>query len=129
MVEARRPLLVFSHVSLTMMRPSSLSLLSALAAKTGVGGKKQPLLPMPLPPPMGGGTLRKSKSFAAAAPAATSMSTGPCVKGRPTRKDNAEVGVLLTIMMMRTGNKDDNDWGRRFPDRVGDEFKAPLERD
>jgi hypothetical protein len=50
MIKARRPLLVFSRVSSTMMRPSLLLLLSALATKTGVGGKKQPLLPMPPPP-------------------------------------------------------------------------------
>ncbi len=50
MIEARRPFLVFSRVSLTMMQPSLLSLLSALATKRGMGGKKQPLLLMPPSP-------------------------------------------------------------------------------
>jgi hypothetical protein len=54
MIKACCPLLVFSRVSLTMMGPSLLSSLSALAAKMGAGGKKQPLLPMPPLPPTGG---------------------------------------------------------------------------
>jgi hypothetical protein len=59
MIEGRRPLLVFSHVSLTMMQPTLSLSLSALAAKTGAGGEKRPLLPMPPPPPtVGRDTLK-----------------------------------------------------------------------
>jgi hypothetical protein len=63
MIEACCPLLVFSRVSSTMMRLSLSLLLSALANKTGVGGKKQPLLPMPPPPPMGGGDILEIEEF------------------------------------------------------------------
>jgi hypothetical protein len=57
---------------------------------------------MPLPPPTRGGTLQKSKNSDAAAPTATSTSTGPCMMGRLTRKDDVEAGVPLTtkVMMM-----------------------------
>ncbi len=76
MIEARRPLLVFSHISLTMMRLSSSSSLLALSAKTGAGGRSDHSRQCPRHRPRGEGTLRKSKSSAAAAPTATSTLTG-----------------------------------------------------
>ncbi len=83
MVKARHPLLVFSRVSLTVMRPFLLLSLLALAAKTGGGGKKQALLPMPLLPPTGGGggTQRKFNSTATVPPAAKTKLTGARVMG------------------------------------------------
>ncbi len=42
LIEACRPLLVFSRVSTMMMQLYLLLSLSALAAKMGAGGKKQP---------------------------------------------------------------------------------------
>jgi hypothetical protein len=94
MIEACHPLLVFSCVSSTIMQLSLLSSLSALASKTGAGGKKQQLLQMRPPLPTGGGTLQKLKSSAAA--------TGPHAMCQPTCKDNIEAGVpSTTTMMMR----------------------------
>ena len=58
-----RPLLVFSHISSTMMQPSLSLSLSALAAKTGAGGKKRPLLLMPPPPPTGEGDTEEIEEF------------------------------------------------------------------
>jgi hypothetical protein len=74
--------------------------LSALAAKTGAGGKKQPVLPMPRGCPLGGATLRKSKSSAAATPTATSTLTGPHVMGQTMHEDDVKVGVPSTTTMM-----------------------------
>ncbi len=49
MIKARRPLLVFSRISSTMMRLSSSSSLLALAAKTGAGGRSDPTTPVDAP--------------------------------------------------------------------------------
>jgi hypothetical protein len=76
MIEARRPLLVFFCISSTMMRPSSSSLLSALAAKTGAGGRSDHSCGCLCHRPRGEGTLWKSKSSPATAPTATSTLTG-----------------------------------------------------
>jgi hypothetical protein len=99
MIKACRPLLVFSRISSTMVQMSLPSLLSALAAKTGAGGRSNHSRQCPRRCPLGGGTLQKSKSSAAAAPTATSTLTAR-VMDQPMREDDVEVGVPLTTMMM-----------------------------
>jgi hypothetical protein len=129
MIEARRPLLVFSRVSSTMMRPSSSSSLSALAAKTGAGGKKLPLPPMPPPPPTGGRDTPEIEEFRRRCPdcdvyvdrAARDGSTdagGRRRCGSPVDNDDDDDG----------GDDDDCGGAAEMPDGVGDEFEAPLER-
>jgi hypothetical protein len=115
-----------------MMRPSSLLSLLALAAKTGEGEKKRPLLPIPPLPPTAGGTLRKSKSSAAAALAVTSMLTGLRVMGQLMCKLDIKTEVSLTMTMMMTAATTATTTTvgtAEMPDRVRDEFESPLERD
>jgi hypothetical protein len=104
MIKDRPPLLVFSRISLTMMQPSLLSLLLALATKTGAGGRSNHSRQCPHHRPPGEGTIRKSKSSAPAAPTATSTLTGLHVMDRLMRKDNIEAGVPLTMTMMTKRN-------------------------
>jgi hypothetical protein len=126
-IEARRPLLVFSRVSLTMIRPSSSSSLSALAAKTGAGGKKRPLPPMAPPPPTGGRDTPEIKEFRRRRPdcnvyvnrAARDVSTDALGQHRneiPVDNDDDDYG----------GNNDDGGGATEIPGGVGDEFEAPL---
>jgi hypothetical protein len=65
MIKTCRPLLVFTRVSSTMMRPylSLSSSLPALAAKMGAGENKQPLPLMPPPPPTGGEGHSRNQRF------------------------------------------------------------------
>jgi hypothetical protein len=50
--------------------------------------------------------------------------------GRPTCKDDVEVGVPLTMTMMTMVAATTMGGGAaEMPDGVGDEFEAPLERD
>jgi hypothetical protein len=125
MIEARRPLLVFSRISSTIMRPSSSSPLSALAAKTGAGGRSDhsPLPPMPPPPPTWGRDTPEIEEFRRRRPncdvyvdrAARDGSTdarGRCRGGSPVDDDD-----------------DDGGGAAEMSDGVGDKFEAPLERD
>jgi hypothetical protein len=104
MIEARHPLLLFSRISSTMMRPFLSSSLSALTAKTGVGGRSDHSRRCLRQSPRGEGTLWKSKSSTTATPTATSTLTGLRVMDQPMREDNVEAGVLLTMTMMTKQN-------------------------
>jgi hypothetical protein len=66
----------------------------------GLGGRSDHSRQCPRHRPRGEGTLQKSNSSVAAAPTATSTSTGPRVMGRTTREDDVEVGVPSTTTMM-----------------------------
>jgi hypothetical protein len=104
MIEALRPLLVFSRISSTMMQPSLSSSFSALAAKTGEGGRSDHSCRYPHHHKHGEGTGWKSKSSTAAATTATSTLTGLRVMDQPMREDDIKAGVPLTMTMMTKRN-------------------------
>ncbi len=96
----------------------------------GAGGKKQTLLPMPPPLPMGGRDTLEIKEFRNCRPdcnvyvdrAAHDGSTnvqGQRQGGSPVDDDDDDNG----------GGDDYNGGPAEMPDGVGDKFEAPLERD
>jgi hypothetical protein len=112
-----------------MMRPSLTSSLSALAAKMGAGGEKQPLPRMPPAPPTGGRDTQKIKEFRCrrpdcnvyvdrAARDGSNDARGQRRGGSPVDDDNDDDG----------GDNNDGGGAAEMPVGVGDKFKAPLER-
>ncbi len=96
----------------------------------GAGGKKQPLLPMPLPLPTKGRDMPEIKEFRCCCPncnvyvdrAAHDGSTnaqGEHRGGSPVDNNNDD----------DRGDNNNGGGAAKMPDGVGDKFEAPLQRD
>jgi hypothetical protein len=129
MIKACRPLLVFSRISWTMMQPSLLSLLLALAAKTGAGGKKRPLPPMPPPPPTWGRDTPEIKEFRSRCPNCN-VYINRAVRDGSTNVQGQHQGRSPIDDNNDDDGSDNDDGGgaAEMPDGVRDEFEAPLKR-
>jgi hypothetical protein len=114
-----------------MQLSSSLSLpLPTLAAKMGVGEKKQPLPPMPPLLPTRGRDTAEIEDFHRRRPACdlyvdratcdgSTDARGQCQGRSPVDEDNDDNG----------DNKDNGGGAAKMSDEVGDEFEAPLKTD
>jgi hypothetical protein len=130
MIEARHPLLIFSRVFSTIMRPSLLSSLLALAAKMVVGGKKWAPPPMPLPPPTGGRDTPEIKESCCRHPNCNVYINRATRDGSNNAWGWRQGGSSVNNNNDDNGGNNNNYGGTtKKLDEVGDEFEAPLERD
>jgi hypothetical protein len=130
MIEARRPLLIFSRISSTMMRPSSLSSLSAFAAKTRAGGEEATTPTNAPPPPTGGRDTPEIEELRRRRPDCDvyvdRAKRDGLTDARGRRRGGSPIGDNDNDA---GGNDNDGGGAVKMPDGVGDKFKAPLKRD
>ncbi len=111
------------------MQPSLSLSLSALAAKTRVGGKKQPLLLMPPPLPTGGRDTPEIKEFRHRRPDCNVYVDRATHGGLTDVQGQRQGGSLINDDNdEHGGNNNDSGGATKMPVGVRDKFKAPSKR-